>query len=562
MRFALLRAFFIGLFLSCLTVVFMTRERMTYDVVIVGAGPAGLSAAIRLKQLNANLSICVVEKAPELGAHSLSGAVFETRALDELLPDWQEMDAPLHQKVTKDQFLLLSSKKAWRLPIPPQMKNKNKSCYIISLGEFVQWLGQQAQALGIEIYAGFPATEVLFNDYNAVCGIATGDMGIGKNSEKLPHYTPGVELHAAQVLLAEGCRGSLSKQVIAHYHLDKYSSSQTYGLGIKEVWRVPQAQHQPGLCLHSIGWPLDSRTYGGSWLYHGENNTVSVGFVVGLDYKNPYLSPYEEMQRFKTHPAIRKHLEGGERMSYGARALVEGGLQSLPKLTFPGGALVGDCAGFLNVAKIKGNHTAMKSGMLAAEALADVFEQGEGPGAEPASYLNRFRNSWLWQELHEVRNIRPGFRYGLWAGLVHAVLQTLTRGKLPYTLRHHADHTTLKHKRKVQSISYPKPDGILTFDKLTSVSFSNVHHIEDQPCHLKLQKPQVAIEHNFKHYDSPETRYCPAGVYEIVQENGLPQLHINAQNCIHCKSCDIKDPTQNINWVPPEGGGGPNYSGM
>lgn len=538
------------------------RECMEYDVVIVGAGPAGLSCAIRLKQLREELNVCIVEKGSEVGAHLLSGAVFETRALNELIPDWRDKEAPLTCEAKKDQFLFMTATKAIQLPNPPQMHNKGN--YIISLGQFSRWLAEQAEAMGVEIFPGFAAAEVLYNNDNAVIGVATGDMGVDKDGNRTDMFEPGVELHAKQTIFAEGCHGSLTKELIAKFDLRTNSDPQTYGLGIKEVWEVKPENHDQGAITHTIGWPVDTKTYGGSWIYHMENNLVSIGYVVGLDYQNPYLSPYEEMQRFKTHPHIRKLLDGARRISYGGRALVEGGLQSLPKLTFTGGCLIGDSAGFLNVAKIKGNHAAMKSGMLAAEALInDVFTNEQAPyGQEIQSYEPSFKASWLYKELYKVRNIRPGFHNGLWFGLLHAVFQTLGGWMIPYTLKNHADHTQMKKADQHQAISYPKPDGILTFDRLTSVQLSNTNHEENQPSHLKLKDASVPIETNLPNFDEPAQRYCPAGVYEVVEEDEKKVFRINAQNCIHCKTCDIKDPSQNILWTVPQGGGGPNYENM
>jgi electron-transferring-flavoprotein dehydrogenase len=440
----------------------------------------------------------------------------------------------------------------------------NAGNYIISLGVFAKWLAQQAESLGVEIYPGFAAAEILYHDNGAVKGVATGDMGISKRGEKTAAYQQGIELHAKQTVFAEGCRGSLTKILFEKFNLRKNCDPQTYGLGVKELWEIPAEKHQQGLIVHTIGWPMDGKTYGGSWMYHFENNLVSIGFVTGLDYENPYLSPFNEMQRFKLHPAVKKYLEGGRRISYGARAISEGGLQSLPKLTFPGGVLVGDTAGFLNVPKIKGNHTAMKSGMLAAEALAEMFGGGDPATQECGTYRQKFESSWLREELHGVRNLRPGFHWGLWPGLIYSALETyIFRGKAPWTLKNHADHLCLKKAALAEKIDYPKPDGVLTFDRLSSVFISNTNHEEDQPCHLRLKDPDVPVHVNLQLYDEPAQRYCPAGVYEIVQnDKGEPRLQINAQNCVHCKTCDIKDPTQNINWVVPQGGGGPNYSGM
>ena len=538
------------------------REAMEFDVVIVGGGPAGLAAAIRLKQLAPDAGICLVEKGSEIGAHILSGAIIEPRALTELLPDWQALGAPLVTPATEDQFLYLTRKLSFKLPTPPAMHNHGN--YISSLGDVCRWLGQQAEALGVEIYPGFAAAETLIED-GRVVGIATGDMGVLKDGSHGPNYAPGMELRASYTMFAEGCRGSLSKSLMTTFNLRADCETQTYGIGIKELWEVPPETHRPGLVIHSIGWPVNSDTYGGSYVYHWGKNLVSFGYVVGLDYSNPWLSPFEETQRLKTHPAMRKHFEGGRRIAYGSRAITEGGVQSLPKLTFPGGCLIGDAAGFLNVPKIKGTHTAMKSGMMAAEAVVEAMADGRAP--EPASYERKFRDSWLCTELKEVRNIRPGFaKFGLWGGLANAAVDAyVLRGRAPWTLHHpHPDNEGMQDADKAPRIEYPKPDGKLTFDKLSSVFISNTNHEENQPSHLTLMDPSRAITVNWNRYRSPETRYCPAGVYEIVgAEAGEPKLQINAQNCVHCKTCDIKDPTQNINWVTPEGGGGPVYpSGM
>ena len=541
----------------------MERESMEYDVVIVGAGPSGLSAAIRLKQLAAaagrELSVCVLEKGSEVGAHILSGAVLEPRSLYELIPDWKERGAPLNTEAKEDRFLFLTETKAYRLPTPPQQNNHGN--YIISLGNFCRWLGTQAEELGVEIYPGFAAAEVLYDETGRVKGVATGDMGIGKDGQPTDAHQPGMELHGKITMFAEGCRGSLTKTLFERFNLREGADPQTYGIGIKELWEIDPAQHNPGLIIHTAGWPMDTATYGGSFLYHLEDNQVAVGYVVGLDYQNPTLSPFEEFQRFKTHPAIRPFFEGGRRIAYGARALNEGGFQSIPKLSFPGGCLIGCTAGFLNVPKIKGTHTAMKSGMVAAEEVFAKFGTDQSSDYRPA-----LEKTWLWGELHGVRNIRPSFQWGFWGGFVYSAIDTvLLRGKAPWTLHHrHGDHEALKPKRDVTPIVYPKPDGKVSFDRLSSVFISNTNHEENQPAHLKLKDPSVAIRINYELYGSPEQYYCPAGVYEIVKDDGgtNPRLQINAQNCVHCKTCDIKDPTQNINWTVPEGAGGPNYPNM
>jgi electron-transferring-flavoprotein dehydrogenase len=538
------------------------RDSMEYDVVIVGAGPSGLACAIRLKQVAPEFSVCILEKGSEVGAHLMSGAVFEPRSLNELIPNWKELGAPLNTEATADTFLFLTKTGAIKFPFaPPQMHNKGN--YIISLGELARWMASQAEALGVEIFPGFAAAEVLYDEHGAVIGVATGDMGLDKDGNQTHEFAPGMELHARQTVFAEGCHGSLTKTLIKKFDLRKDSDPQTYGLGIKELWEIDPAKHKKGLTLHTIGWPMDSKTYGGSWMYHLEGNMVSVGFVVGLDYQNPYLSPYQEFQRFKTHPAIRDYFAGGRRVAYGARALVEGGFQSIPKLTFSGGVLIGDTAGFLNVPKIKGNHTAMKSGMIAGESIAELLKSTEGFGNECGTYEENLKASWVWKELKSVRNIRPGFAKGLWFGLINAAVETLTGGLMPWTLKNHADYTQLKKAKDCASIEYPKPDGVLTFDRLTNVSFSNTNHAEGQPCHLKLADPALAVGVELAQFDGPSQRYCPAGVYEYIKdEGGKDKLQINSQNCVHCKTCDIKDPCQNINWTTPQGGDGPNYPNM
>ena len=546
----------------------MKRESMEFDVVIVGAGPSGLSAAIHLKQLahkqNREISVCIVEKGSEVGAHILSGAVIETRALDELLPDWKEKGAPLKTEVMTEKMYILSQTEAYKIPnflLPPAMKNHGN--YIVSLGNFCRWLGEQAETLDVEIYPGFAAAEILYHTNGAVKGIATGDLGLNKDGTPGPNHEQGMELHAKYTFFAEGCRGHLGKELKKKFKLDECSQAQTYGIGIKELWEIKPDNHQQGLVAHTAGWPLDKNTYGGSFIYHLENNQVAVGFVIGLDYKNPHLSPFEEFQRFKTHPKIRGTFEGAKRISYGARALNEGGLQSLPKLTFPGGILIGDDAGTLNTPKIKGTHTAMKSGMLAANAAFDAIIE-DAPMPELFNYSSAFKESWVQRELYLARNVRPSFKWGLMIGAIYTGIdQLLLRGKAPWTFSHgQKDNNALLKKNQITPIKYPKADGVLTFDKLSSVFISNTNHREDQPCHLLLRDPSVPVSINLELYDGPEQHFCPAGVYEYIEKDGASKLQINAQNCVHCKTCDIKDVTQNINWVAPEGGGGPNYPNM
>jgi electron-transferring-flavoprotein dehydrogenase len=536
-------------------------EVMPCDVLIVGAGPAGLSAAIRLMQCagaaNAPTpNVIVIEKGSEVGAHILSGCVLDPVSLNQLIPDWKERGAPLNTPVTSDSFALLTPKARLRMPTPPQMKNHGN--YVVSLANVTRWLSKEAEALGVQVFSGFPAAEAIIED-GVVCGVRTGAFGIGKNGEKKDSYQSPMELRSPITLFAEGCRGSLSQQLMQAFKLREGVDPQTYGIGIKEIWQVEPAKHKAGKVEHSIGWPLDNATYGGSFLYHLEDNQVAIGFVVGLDYQNPYLDPFKEFQRFKHHPHIAALLAGGKRIAYGARALNEGGYQSIPKLTFPGGAIIGCAAGFMNVPRIKGTHTAMYSGMLAAEA---AFAQMQNTGTL-ADYEPNLKKSWVAKELYGVRNIRPAFRFGLWVGLIYSALDTfLFRGKAPWTWHHHPDHAALKQAKDATPIAYPQPDGVLSFDRLSSVYLSNTNHEEDQPAHLTLKDASVPIAVNLALYDAPEQRYCPAGVYEIVGEEGAKRLQINAQNCVHCKTCDIKDPTQNIVWVTPEGGGGPNYGNM
>lgn len=544
----------------------MSQEVIEFDVIIAGAGPAGLSCAIQLAQhsqrQDLQLSIAVVEKSAAIGAHLLSGAALDPRALNELIPDWQERGAPLDNPITEDAFLFLTKNKGISLPVPRQMRNRNN--YIISLDQFARWLAQQAEALNVQIFPGFAGDEVEFDEQGQVCGIITGDMGIDKSGQPGPQFQPGVKLRAKQTILAEGCRGSLTEKIIKHFDLRKNAEHQTYAVGIKELWEIPTEKHKRGKVIHTAGWPLDAKTYGGSFLYFWNENWLAAGFITALDYQNPYTDPYEEFQKFKTHPAIKPFFEGGRRLEYGARALNEGGWQSIPKLSFPGGLLIGDCAGFLNVPKIKGTHNAMKSGMLAADLIAETYIAKKHLYGELITFTEKVKNSWVGRELYLARNIRPSFRHGLIPGLSYSAFDTyILRGRAPWTFKHgRPDYQCLKPAKGCKKINYPKHDGKITFDKLDSVFLSNTLHEENQPCHLVLIDPKQAIETNLKIYDSPESRYCPAGVYEIVTLNGRKELQINATNCVHCKTCDIKDPLQNIRWEPPQGGEGPNYQNM
>lgn len=551
----------------------MAREAMEYDVVIVGAGPAGLAAAIRLRQLAAEqgheVSVCVIEKGSEVGAHILSGAVIDPIGLNELIPDWKEKGAPLNTPVTEDKFMVLSEKGGFTIPsflMPPLMNNHGN--YIASLGNVCRWLGEQATELGVEIYPGFAAAEVLYHEDGSVKGVATGDMGIAKDGHHKDGFAEGMELHAKYTFFAEGARGSLTKMLFDKFKLREGVEPQKFGIGIKELWEIDPAKHKPGLVIHSQGWPLDSKTGGGSFMYHLENNQVAVGFVVHLNYENPYLSPFDEFQRFKTHPKVRPYFEGGKRLVYGARAINEGGVQSVPKLVFPGGALIGCAAGFVNVPRIKGSHNAIKTGMMAAEAAFAALKGGSQGHDELGAYPEAYRNSWVHKDLWRVRNVKPALKWGLWLGSLYGGLDmwlnSLGLGALfPWTFKHKkADYECIKKAADCQPIAYPRPDGVVSFDKLSSVFLSNTNHEEDQPSHLKLKDPTIPIAVNLPLYAEPAQRYCPAGVYEVVEEGGSKRFQINAQNCVHCKTCDIKDPEQNIVWCVPEGGGGPNYPNM
>ncbi|MBD42141.1 MAG: electron transfer flavoprotein-ubiquinone oxidoreductase [Pelagibacteraceae bacterium] len=541
----------------------MEREKMEYDVVIVGAGPAGLSSAIKLKQLDSSISVCVLEKGAEVGAHILSGNVFETRALDELIPNWRDKGAPVKIKVAKEKFLFLGKNNSFSLPtflLPSVLKNHNN--YIISLGNLCRWLADQAESLGVEVFPGFAANEILFDETDNVIGVQTGDMGIAKDGSKKNNFEPGIDLLAKITIFSEGCRGHLGKRLIEKFNLNEGKSPQQYGIGFKEIWQVSNDKHDEGLVMHTVGWPLDNKTYGGSFCYHAENNQIYIGYVIGLDYKNPHLSPFDEFQRFKLHPELKKVLSGGKRIAFGARALIEGGFQSLPKMHMKGALLIGCDAGTLNMPKIKGSHTAMKSGILAAETANEKLKAKE----ELSNYENKFKNSWVYKELYKARNVKPSFRWGLFMAIIFTGIdQIIFRGRLPFTLKHnHSDHETLKSANSMKQIQYPKPDGLITFDKTSSVYLTGTNHADDQPVHLKLRDENLPVQYTLEKYDEPAQRYCPVGVYEIQidDDDKNPKFVINSQNCIHCKTCDIKEPSQNINWVTPEGGGGPNYSNM
>ena len=540
----------------------VNRESMEYDVVVVGAGPSGLATAIKIKQQSPDTNVCILEKGSEVGAHILSGNVFETRALDELIPDWREKDSPIKTKVSKEKFLFLSENKSLSWPtwlLPGVQKNHNN--YIISLANLCRWLATEAENLGVEIFPGFAASKILYSEDNKVIGVQTGDMGIDKDGNNKDSFEPGININAKVTVFAEGCRGHLGKELIKRYNLSEGKSPQQYGIGFKEIWEVDGNQHDEGLVMHTAGWPLDNSTYGGSFCYHAEKKQIFLGYVIGLDYKNPYLSPYDEFQKFKTHPAIKKILTNGKRIAYGARALIEGGLQSLPKMYLPGALLVGCDAGTLNMPKIKGSHTAMKSGIIAGETIVDHLNN-----SNPLSdYEKKFNNSWLYKELYEARNVKPSFNWGLVPAIIFTGIdQIIFRGRLPFTLKHkHADHESLQLAKNSKKIEYPKYDGIYTFDKTSSVYLTGTNHEADQPIHLHLKDKDLPINYTLEEYDEPSQRYCPAGVYEVDKTDPIvPKFIINAQNCIHCKTCDIKEPSQNITWVVPEGSGGPNYANM
>ena len=540
----------------------VNRESMEYDVVVIGAGPSGLATAIKVKQLSPDTTVCILEKGSEVGAHILSGNVFETRALDELIPDWRKKDSPIKTKVSKEKFLFLSKNNSFSWPtwlLPSVQKNHNN--YIISLANLCRWLATEAENLGVEIFPGFAASKILYSEDSKVVGVQTGDMGIDKDGNKKDSFEPGINIHAKVTVFAEGCRGHLGKELIKKYNLSEGKSPQQYGIGFKEIWEVDETQHNEGLVMHTAGWPLDNSTYGGSFCYHAEKKQIFLGYVIGLDYKNPYLSPYDEFQKFKTHPAIKKLLTNGKRIAYGARALIEGGLQSLPKMYLPGALLVGCDAGTLNMPKIKGSHTAMKSGIIAGETIVDHLNN-----SNPLSdYEKKFNDSWLFKELYAARNVKPSFNWGLIPAIIFTGIdQIIFRGKLPFTLKHkHADHETLQLAKDSKKIEYPKYDGVYTFDKTSSVYLTGTNHESDQPVHLQLKDKNLPINYTLKKYDEPSQRYCPAGVYEVDKTDPLEsKFVINAQNCIHCKTCDIKEPSQNITWVVPEGSGGPNYANM